>query len=126
MNEVTIYHNPRCSNSRGALALLEEHGCSLRVIEYLNTPLNADEVAGLLQRYDGEAQDFIRFKEPQVAALGLSPESSAETLVAAIVAEPILLQRPVVVMQDRVVIARPPDVLLPLLATSDTRQNTGS
>ncbi len=121
MDEVIIYHNPRCSNSRGALALLEEHSCTPRIIEYLNTPLSTDEIMGLLQRYDGEARDFVRFKEPQAATLGLSSESSADVIVAAIVAAPILLQRPVVVIQGRVIIARPPDVLVPLLATDDAR-----
>lgn len=126
MNEVILYHNPHCSNSRGALALLEEHSFSPRIIEYLNVPLSIDEVTALLERYDGEARDFVRFKEPQAAARGLSPESSSEAIVAAIVADPILLQRPVVVLGERVIIARPPEVLLPLLEGDEARQDVSA
>jgi arsenate reductase (glutaredoxin) len=114
-SEATIYHNPKCSNSRGALALLQEHGMEVRIVEYLKTPPDADAIGALLEGYGGAPTDFIRFKEPAAATQGVTPESDATAIVAAIVAAPILLQRPVVILREQVIIARPPALLGPLL-----------
>ena len=116
MPNAVIYHNPRCSNSRGALALLQAHGCTLRIVDYLKSPPARREIAELLERYDGSPADFVRFKEAAAVEHGLGPESEVPAIIAAIVASPVLLQRPIVVFGRQVIIARPPEVLLPLLA----------
>ena len=119
MHNVTIYHNPRCSNSRGALKILGEWGVAPHVIEYLHTPLEAGTLRALFDAYDGPASDFIRFKEAAAQDSGLSRESNADSIARAIVINPILLQRPVVVFSGCVLIARPPESLLPALKAAN-------
>ena len=111
MEEIILYHNPQCSNSRGALELLRASGRPLRVIEYLQTPPDAGTLEALFERYAGPDADMVRFKQREAAAQGISPSSDRTSLVKAIVAAPILMQRPLVIVDGETVIARPPDVL---------------
>lgn len=112
----TIYHNPRCSKSREALALLEDAGVPLTVIRYLETPPDADMVSALLGKLGVTVRDLLRSKEDEFAALGLdNPSLDEATLIAAIVAHPRLMERPVVVHGNRAVIARPPERVQELL-----------
>lgn len=112
----TIYHNPRCSKSREALALLEDAGVPLTVIRYLETPPDADMVSALLGKLGVTARGLLRSKEDEFAALGLdNPSLDEATLIAAIVAHPRLMERPVVVHGNRAVIARPPERVQELL-----------
>jgi arsenate reductase (glutaredoxin) len=104
--EIVIYHNPRCSKSRKALEILQEHGCKPVIIEYLKTPLDVDTLrsCGLPPR------DIIREDEDEYAALNLAdPAKTDEELFAAIAQYPILLQRPLIVSGKRAFIARPPE-----------------
>lgn len=115
MNTI-IYHNPRCSKSRAALALLIEHGVSPTIIEYLKTPPDRSTLQQLLRALGLGARDIVRTHEPEYQALGLSAASD-EALLDAISTHPILLERPIVVSGDRAAIGRPPENILPLLDT---------
>ena len=109
--ELTLYHNPKCSNSRGVNALLEEHAASITIIEYLKSPLDKDAILELLTMLPGPAHDLLRTKEAPYTELGLNSEISADTMAEAIAQHPVLMQRPVVVHNNRAIIARPPAIL---------------
>lgn len=112
---VRIYHNPRCSKSREVLALLREHGREPEVIEYLKTPLDAAAVKALIKKLGVAPHALLRTKEEAYARLGLSAESSLDEVAHAIAEEPILLERPVVVVGARAAIGRPVENVLALL-----------
>ena len=113
---IVIYHNPRCSKSGAALALLRDRGVEPEVVEYLKTPLDADTVRGLLGALGMSARDLLRSGEAPYRELGLSDSSLAEDdLIAAVAAHPILMQRPVVRRGDRAVVGRPLERVADLL-----------
>ncbi len=112
----TIYHNPRCSKSRQALALLRDAGIEPTIIEYLKTPLSAREVKGLARKLGLVPRDLLRTGEAPYRALKLGDRQTTDTaIVKAIVEHPILLQRPIIVRGDRAVIGRPPEQVRDLL-----------
>lgn len=116
MSEVTIYHNPRCSKSRATLALLEEHGVTPRIVEYLNTPPDAATLKRLLGMLGLSPRELMRRKEAAYSDLGLDDEDLGEdSLIEAMIAHPILIERPIVVAGDRAVIGRPPENVLELI-----------
>jgi len=115
MASVTLYHNPRCSKSRAALALLEEHGAEVEVIRYLDTPLDEAGLRDLLRRLGRPAAELVRRGEAEYKAAGLGPDADEDQLVAAIAAHPKLMERPVAVVGKRAVIGRPPENVLELL-----------
>jgi arsenate reductase (glutaredoxin) len=117
---VTIYHNPKCTKSRQTLALLEEQlaqrGLKPKVIEYLKTPPSAAELDAILERLELEPRALMRTKEAAYAEAGLDdPTLSRERLIAAMVAHPILIERPIVVNGERAAIGRPPEKVLDIL-----------
>lgn len=116
MNEqVVVWHNARCSKSRGACALLDERDVDATVVRYLDEPPSRDElerVMGLLGIDD--PRQMMRTGEPVYRELGLA-SADREALLDAMVAHPILIERPIVIRGDRAVIARPPERLLDLL-----------
>ena len=113
---VTIWHNPRCSKSRQTLALLQEKGVTPTIREYLKQPPGKAEVETLLDMVGGEPGALIRDGEAEFKALGKKKsEMSKADVVKAIVAHPILLQRPIVVAGKKAAIGRPPEAVLPLL-----------
>ena len=105
---VTIWHNPRCSKSRETLALLEARGIKPTIIEYLNTPPSAAELRGLLAALDLSARQLVRDKETAWAECGLEGVDDEERIIAALIAHPVLIERPIVVCGKRAVIGRPP------------------
>ena len=114
--EITIYHNPRCSKSRETLKILTDNGHAPVVVEYLKTPPSAEEIQRLLDLLSMQARDLIRTGEAEYIQAGLDqPSISDQALIRAINAHPILLQRPIVVRDDRAVIGRPPEKVLELL-----------
>jgi arsenate reductase len=116
MVQAIIYHNPRCSKSRRALELLRERGLEPTVVEYLKTPPDAATLRGLLAMLGSPARDLLRRGEAAYAELGLADSlDDDETLLAAMVAHPVLIERPVVVVDGRAVLGRPPESILPLL-----------
>jgi arsenate reductase len=110
---VTIYHNPRCGTSRKTLELLRQKGIEPHVIEYLKTPPTAAELARLLGLMGMKARDLVRKKEDAAAKLDLGmPE---DRLIAAMVKEPILIERPIVVVGSKARLGRPPEKVLEIL-----------
>lgn len=113
---ITIYHNPRCSNSRGALEILREAGLEPVVIEYLGTPPDAATLKRLLAEMGMSARALLREKEAAYAELDLgNPKWSDEELVAFMVANPVLINRPIVVTPKGVRLCRPPEVVREIL-----------
>lgn len=113
---VTIYHNPRCSKSRQTLALLESRGVKPRVVEYLKTPPDRATIVALLRKLGIDAGQLVRRKEPEFAALGLDAAGvSEDELIDAMASHPKLIERPVVVVDRRARIGRPPEAVLEIL-----------
>jgi arsenate reductase len=113
---ITIYHNPRCSNSRGTLEILREAGHEPNVIEYLGTPPDAATLKRLLKDMQMPARALMRDKEEVYATLHLAdPKWSEDELVAFMVAHPILINRPIVVTPKGVRLCRPPEVVREIL-----------
>jgi len=111
-----LYHNTRCSKSRGALELLNARGLSPEVVYYLETPPSPAELRELLRMLGTGARGLLRTGEPEYATLGLDdPSLSEDALVAAMAAHPRLIERPVFVHAGRAVIGRPPERVLELL-----------
>lgn len=115
---ITIYHNPRCSKSREAFAMVEQfasdHQLRLEVVDYLKTPPSVEQLSSLYQTLGGDVRDMVRSNEEEYTALGLG-EANDDTLLAAVAAHPKLLQRPIVVYKGRAMIGRPPERLDELL-----------
>jgi arsenate reductase len=115
MGELSIYFNPRCSKCRTAQGLLEDRGAPVRVVEYLQTPPSVAELRDLMEQLGfTDPREMMRTGEGVYAELGLA-EVSGDALLDAMAANPILLERPIVVRDGRAVIARPPELLLALL-----------
>ncbi len=116
MRQPTIYHNPRCSKSRATLDLLVARGFSPRVIDYLASPPSAAEVERLLMMLGLAPRELMRKDEDAYRNLGLAdPGLTHEQLVAAIAANPALMQRPIVVSGNKAAIGRPPEAVLAIL-----------
>lgn len=116
MSSVQIYHNPRCSKSRQALALLEEQGIDPQVILYMQTPPDHATLSELLQTLGMQARELMRTKESLYQELKLdNPELTEADLVQAMADYPRLIERPIVIKDGKAVVARPPEKLLELL-----------
>ena len=113
---VTIFHNPRCSKSRATLALLEEKGAETQIIEYLKTPSSSSELATILDKLGLEPRDLMRKKEEPYKTLKLSDENiGRDALIQAMVDNPILMERPIVVNNGKYALGRPPENVLEIL-----------
>jgi len=113
---ITIYHNPRCSNSRGALEILREAGFEPEVIEYLSTPPDAATLKRLLAEMGMPARDLLREKEAAYAELDLgNAKWSEDELIAFMLAHPVLINRPIVVTPKGVRLCRPPELVKEIL-----------
>ncbi|MHA7873250.1 MAG: arsenate reductase (glutaredoxin) [Hyphococcus sp.] len=113
---VTIYHNPRCSKSRQALALLEEKGAAVKVVRYLEEPPSANAIKALVKKLGLHSpREMMRVKEAPYRDLDLKSVDAATALVDAMAQNPILIERPIVVNGDKAVIARPPEKALDVL-----------
>lgn len=112
---VRIYHNNRCSKSRATLALLEERGGPVEVIHYLDTPPSASELATLLKQLGMTPRQLLRTGEAEYQELGLAdPGIDDERLIAAMIAHPKLIERPIVVANGKAKLGRPPEAVLDL------------
>ena len=108
----TIYHNPRCSKSREALVLLNDAGADVTVVEYLKTPPSVEELARLYAKAGLAPRDGLRKAEAEAKALAQADEA---TVLAAMAANPILIERPLVETPKGVVIGRPPEAVRGIL-----------
>jgi len=116
MTDLTLYHNPRCSKSRSALQLLEERGLSPTIVRYLETPLSAADLKALLGKLGISARQLLRTGEDEYKSLGLNdPKLTEEQLIAAMVTQPKLIERPILLAGDKAVIGRPPEAILEIL-----------
>ena len=114
--DVVIYHNPACSTSRNALAMIRNAGIELHVVEYLKTPPSRAVVRQMLARAGLSVRDVLREKGTPYAELGLAdPALTDEQLLDAVEAHPVLLNRPLVVSPKGVRLCRPSEVVLDLL-----------
>lgn len=115
MTDATIYHNPACSKSRGALALLREAGVEPTVVEYLKTPPSEAVIRELLRKLGIAPRDLLRkgdlYKELDLG----SPAKSDDEIVAAMAAHPALIERPVVVTAKGAKVCRPPELVRDLI-----------
>ncbi|MDW7745119.1 arsenate reductase family protein [Halomonas sp.] len=111
---ITLLHNPRCSKSRQALALLEEAGAEVTVRRYLDEPLDADELRSLVRRLEGSVSALVRRNETEWKQLGADVEDPRQ-VIDAIVTHPRILQRPIADDGRRAVVGRPPEAAFALL-----------
>ena len=113
---VTIYHNSRCSNSRGALALIRERGIEPHIVDYIAQPLDAAALTALVGRLGVPVRDLLRSKETVHTELQLdAPTLTDGQLIAAVAAHPVLLNRPIVFTPRGAALCRPPEKVLALL-----------
>lgn len=116
MTDLTLYHNPRCSKSRGALELLEARGLAPTVVRYLETPPTARELQALLGKLNISARQLLRSGEDEYKTLNLADASLSEAqLIEAMVQHPKLIERPILIAGDKAVIGRPPEKVLEIL-----------
>ena len=113
---ITIYHNPRCSKSRATLALLEKHDVSFRIVEYLKAPPTRQELSTILSMLGINARSLLRTKESIYKSKGLDDKALSEKdLISAIIKNPILMERPIVVANNKAIIGRPPENVLTII-----------
>ncbi len=111
-----IYHNPRCSKSRQALALLHEAGCEVEVIEYLKTPPTPDELADVISKLGITSEQLVRKNEAMFRELGLHEQTLTEEQWLRLLCEnPRLIERPIVIKGQQAIIGRPPELIQTLL-----------
>ncbi|ELY3544513.1 arsenate reductase (glutaredoxin) [Cronobacter turicensis] len=115
--DVTIYHNPRCSKSRETLSLLTERGIEPDIVLYLETPPDAATIKTLLKQLGfSQARELMRTKEELYKTLNLADASlSEEALIQAMVDNPKLIERPIVVSDGKARLGRPPEQVLEIL-----------
>lgn len=112
---LTIWHNPRCSKSRQTLALLEEKGHSPQVRLYLDDAPGAEEIRTVLEKLGIAPRELMRTGEALYRELGLKDIADDEALIAAMVDNPRLIERPVVISGDKARLGRPPEQVLEIL-----------
>ena len=110
-----IYHNPRCSKSRETLSILEENGITPDIIMYLNDTPNKEQLQGLLNKLDMQPSQILRKGEKVYKENFKGKEISEAEWLDILVANPILIERPIVVKGDKAVLGRPPENVLDLL-----------
>lgn len=116
MSDYQIYHNPRCSKSRAAMALLEEKGIDAEVVLYIEEDFSAEQIQSLLAKLGLKARDIMRTGEEAYKDLNLAnPELSEAELVQALADNPRLIERPIVVKGDKAVVGRPIDNVIELI-----------
>ena len=116
MSKVKIWHNPRCSKSRNTVALLDEKGVDAEVIKYLDTPPSRDEIVEVLGMLNLSARELMRTKEDIYKELGLKDVSDEDKLIDAMVQNPKLIERPIVIKDGKAAIGRPIENIIELLA----------
>ena len=114
--EVIIYHNSRCSKSRKTLELITENGIEPVVVDYQKTPPSHQQLDSILRGLNLEPRGLMRTKEAEYGEQNLGDDSlSRDQLIAAMIATPKLIERPIVIVGDDIVIGRPPESVLTIL-----------
>jgi len=112
---VTIFHNPNCGTSRNVLAALRERNLEPEVVEYLKTGWTRPQLQGLLKAMNARPRDVLRTRGTPAEAMGINADSTDQAILDAMVAEPILVERPIVVTPKGTALCRPADRLETLL-----------
>lgn len=113
---VTMLHNPRCSKSRAALKLLQERGIEPKILDYLETPPSAEEFREILSKLGFGPRDVLRKGEKIYKQLELGDQSLSDTaLITAMVGNPVLIERPIVVNGEKAALGRPTENILDIL-----------
>ena len=115
MSTVTIWHNPRCSKSRNAVALLEEKGVDADIVKYLDTPPSKEELVEMLKMLGLSARELMRTKEAIYKELNLKDENDEDKLIEAMVDNPKLIERPIVIKDGKAAIGRPIENIVALI-----------
>jgi arsenate reductase len=116
MSDLVIYHNPACTTSRNTLALLREKGLEPTVVEYLKAGWTREQIEDLLKRMGVSAREILRVQGTKAEELGLTdPSTSNEALIAAMILDPILVNRPIVSTPKGAALCRPAEIALTLL-----------
>ncbi len=116
MSDFIIYHNPRCSKSRQTLEILNEKDVDTEIVLYLENPPSPEEVASILQKLGLSSRDIIRKGEEEYKLLNIKDQSLTENQLISFMSEnPKLIERPIVVKDDKAIIGRPPENVLSLL-----------
>ncbi len=114
--KVTIYHNPRCSKSRQTLSLLQDKGIDVEVIEYLKTPPDNKQLTAILDKLGISAADLLRRKEKAFKELEVADIlDDQQALINVMIANPVLIERPIVLANNKAVIGRPPENVLDII-----------
>tara|TARA_Y100001978_G_scaffold53074_1_gene47637 strand:+ start:145 stop:492 length:348 start_codon:yes stop_codon:yes gene_type:complete len=114
--KVKIYHNPRCSKSRQTLEILNKKKLDIDIIEYLKSPLDSNEIFNILKKLNYTARDLLRRGEDIYKNKNLSDESLTDDFLIDMMSKnPILIERPIVVCNDKAVIGRPPEKVLEII-----------
>ena len=114
--KVQILHNPRCSKSRATLQLLTDNGVDPEIILYLDTPPTRDQMTTILNKLNMQPRQLMRRGQSEYKEMGLDNEQlSAEQLISAMLKAPILIERPIVLANDKASIGRPPESVLEIL-----------
>ena len=108
---IVLLHNPRCSKSRAVHAILTERGKGFEERRYLEDPLSRDELDELRRRLARPAREWVRTGEDAWQEIGIGPEADEATVLDAVAAHPILMERPIVVRGSRAVVGRPPEAV---------------
>lgn len=121
--EAIIYHNPACGTSRNVLAALREAGLEPKVVEYLQTPPDRKTLQSLLKRMGKRVREILRKRGTPYEELGLDDHAlSDDAIFKAIEKHPILIERPIVVLGERVALCRPSETVQALIA--EARRNS--
>ena len=116
MNDLKIYHNPKCSKSRQTLRIIKDHGIEPTVVEYLKTPLNKLELENISKLLNKKPRDFVRRNEVDFKENNIKDIIENDTkLINEMVKFPKLIERPIVTSKNKAVICRPPENVLELL-----------
>lgn len=115
MSDLLLWHNPRCSKSRQALALLQERGTEPEIMLYLQTPPDRTRLDQILDKLQIGAADLLRTGQAEWKGSGLTKDAPDDQLRDLIIANPILIERPILETPDQAVIGRPPEKVLDLL-----------
>ncbi len=111
----TIYHNTRCSKSREACSILEERGIAFETVEYLKTPLNQKQIKELLKLLGINAQEIVRKSEPLYTENYANKKFTEAQWIKILAANPILIERPIIVKDNKAIIGRPSEKVLELI-----------
>ena len=116
MNNISIWHNPRCSKSREAMGILEENGCEAEVVKYLETKPDAQEITKILSMLGLNARDLMRTKEDIYKELNLKEEQDEAKLIQAMAENQKLIERPIIVKNGKAIIGRPTSIIVDFIS----------